>query len=823
MSYKDNDSGGMDEEQAIKKMIKIVESFNKTMKGGIDLTEKSQVQLMKSILSHQKAYKTDKDHQMWKEQSIEQTKKAHIAVFAERQKELRLSKLINKSLSTQVNTYDKVFKTLGSRTGFGNALSLMTGRLNEMRKTTELITSQQKILAKETAKGAGGDSGAIKSATEAIDVGKKSLEKLTFNNETLKKVAKRLEKLGEFMEKHQGKLIIGAAAISILTAIISKALNVAPLFQAMMKLMQFAVTMFLMPIGTFFGAVIRPMVVGLVKKMAPEFGTWMKNAMKIGDSLGAFLIGNSTLFDNVGQAIENLAKWTGIPDSLENLSDEEKGGLIVGAGAAVVATGAVIAKQIYSKAGNFFGANNGKTGTSSSTYSPSSSGGGSSFKDPPTGKGQKGISTYLKELIQKVTKGKAIKGGLAVGGAMLLLEMFLPMDDIVANINKTFRDATGQNENHNELFASGYNLAGEGMGERDMNYLTNGQTTPFSGNTPNIDEVNSLMASINAPAKWMQDQPTMDKLVEILGGDDVKDIGKSMENAGSMAEKFEEVVTIMGTENAPVMDMQMSLIMNMFINMKKMGATANEAAIRTAENFSLADKTIQAKLKSWVRQVKSAATKENPNTAAIREATNAQSSYMSGQSDADNFFGGSGYVNPWTKSASTVETLADKKIAAAEAAKVAFDKANGKGAYDSIYGGANGQGNNSYNDDGNDGSDTGYTMGTSAEAQKILNSVNASNIPLTSTGAVDWAARLADNPNAAGGWINEPVKGIGMNTGQTYSIGERGAEFVSPNGGGSGGGVTINIAKIERTADFNQLKPMIQRWILEANSRRGMI
>ena len=109
--WETNDSGGMDEEQAIKKMIKIVESFNKTMKGGIDLTEKSQVQLMKSILSHQKAYKTDKDHQMWKEQSIEQTKKAHIAVFAERQKELRLSKLINKSLSTQVNTYDKVFNT----------------------------------------------------------------------------------------------------------------------------------------------------------------------------------------------------------------------------------------------------------------------------------------------------------------------------------------------------------------------------------------------------------------------------------------------------------------------------------------------------------------------------------------------------------------------------------------------------------------------------------------------------------------------------------------------------------------------------------------
>jgi hypothetical protein len=63
--------------------------------------------------------------------------------------------------------------------------------------------------------------------------------------------------------------------------------------------------------------------------------------------------------------------------------------------------------------------------------------------------------------------------------------------------------------------------------------------------------------------------------------------------------------------------------------------------------------------------------------------------------------------------------------------------------------------------------------------------------------------------------------GIGR-SGRTYSFGEHGAETITPNGGG-GGGITINIAKIEKNADFEQLKPMIQRWILEANSRRGMI
>jgi hypothetical protein len=69
------------------------------------------------------------------------------------------------------------------------------------------------------------------------------------------------------------------------------------------------------------------------------------------------------------------------------------------------------------------------------------------------------------------------------------------------------------------------------------------------------------------------------------------------------------------------------------------------------------------------------------------------------------------------------------------------------------------------------------------------------------------------------GMVNKPTM---------FLAGEAGAEHVniSPHGNKSSGGtpvVNINIAKIDRNADFEQLKPMIQRWILEANSRRGMI
>ena len=523
-------------------------------------------------------------------------------------------------------------------------------------------------------------------------------------------------------------------------------------------------------------------------------------------------------FENIGKAISNLAKVTGVTDFI---TDPENA-TTVGAGAAAIGIGGVVAATVVTKKvlGNLLGGTAevaGKTGSKTaismlqstklttqlmkkihapilalSKFMPNL---GKKMAAEIT-KRTSGLGLVAKLVGGEIAEKAIVKGGIKVGlKAIPIVGWATLIGDAMGSVMKEY--APEQYEGVRQgAFGVGAAL-GDGKGEWTEKILD--------------------VLGFGSMSTWEQIQEGFTALEETFAGDGVKDISKSMENAGSMAEKFEEVVTIMGTENAPVMDSQMTEIMNLFIHMKKMGQTSNEAAIRTAENFSLADKTIQAKLKTWVRNVKAAATKENPNTAAIREATNAQSTYMSGQSDADNFFGGSGYVNPWTKSTSTVKTLEDKL--AAEAKRAADNYAG----YDSIYGGANGQGNNSFNDGGDDGSGRGYTMGTSAEAQRILDSVNTSNIPMTSTGAVDWAARLADNPNAAGGWINEPVRGIGMNSGQSYSIGERGAEFVSPNGGGSGGGVTINIAKIERTADFNQLKPMIQRWILEANSRRGMI
>ena len=75
---------------------------------------------------------------------------------------------------------------------------------------------------------------------------------------------------------------------------------------------------------------------------------------------------------------------------------------------------------------------------------------------------------------------------------------------------------------------------------------------------------------------------------------------------------------------------------------------------------------------------------------------------------------------------------------------------------------------------------------------------------------------------ANGGLITEPIFGIGR-SGQTYTFGERGQETVTPGKGGTNYILNINVGNVTREADFDKLKPLIQRWILEANSRRGVV
>tara|TARA_B110000285_G_scaffold49447_1_gene56157 strand:- start:2861 stop:4507 length:1647 start_codon:yes stop_codon:yes gene_type:complete len=107
-----------------------------------------------------------------------------------------------------------------------------------------------------------------------------------------KPLFEKLGKLGEFLGKKAVPIGIGVGVAGIFMSIIVKAFSASPLFAAMMKMMKFMVTLILMPIGTFFGALLRPVLIMLLRKfIIPFYSNWMPKMMAWGTALGTWISG----------------------------------------------------------------------------------------------------------------------------------------------------------------------------------------------------------------------------------------------------------------------------------------------------------------------------------------------------------------------------------------------------------------------------------------------------------------------------------------------------------------------------------------------------
>ena len=78
-------------------------------------------------------------------------------------------------------------------------------------------------------------------------------------------MAKKLSSAGDFFNKHKTGILLGVGGAGILIGIIKKALDVSPMFQAMMKLLQTTVTFILRPIGDFFGFLLKPILLIILR------------------------------------------------------------------------------------------------------------------------------------------------------------------------------------------------------------------------------------------------------------------------------------------------------------------------------------------------------------------------------------------------------------------------------------------------------------------------------------------------------------------------------------------------------------------------------
>ena len=119
-----------------------------------------------------------------------------------------------------------------------------------------------------------------------------------------------------------------------------------------------------------------------------------------------------------------------------------------------------------------------------------------------------------------------------------------------------------------------------------------------------------------------------------------------------------------------------------------------------------------------------------------------------------------------------------------------------------------------------------YTVKIYKDATRQLNALKAA----AAAAARSRRRRRRD----VGGMITEPVEGVGLWTGDTWTFGENGMEYVTPTRGRNGGGdtsydqrnnvtVNVNIDKVSSEVDLQKIKPIVERALRESHSRRGII
>jgi hypothetical protein len=190
-------------------------------------------------------------------------------------------------------TVGTVFGTLvnkgkGLADSYSDAASAVTKLEEKISNLTELIEKTKDAGEKE-------EFGKQKEAAES-DL---SDAKAAFGEQG--KLGQGLSAMGEFAKKHAAGILIGAGAAGTLLKVLKMAFDASPMFQQMRKLLAFGVNMILRPIGDFFGFLMRPVLIMLMRKLIlPWYQRMMPTMIKMGDDIGKIL----ALIPN--WAIENL-------------------------------------------------------------------------------------------------------------------------------------------------------------------------------------------------------------------------------------------------------------------------------------------------------------------------------------------------------------------------------------------------------------------------------------------------------------------------------------------------------------------------------------
>ena len=219
---------------------------------------------------------------------------------------------------------DKTVKDLGGMT------RTFQENKDAQEKYKEAVKTSAEALQKMQIAFLGQDPAEMEEAKQELSVAKKGEARTKIDVENtqeemekkgiagkLKPMFAKLDKVGEFLGKKALPIGLGVGVAGVLMSVIVKSFSASPLFAAMMKLIKFSVQLILMPIGTFFGALLRPILITLLRKfIIPFYSTWMPRMMSLGTQAGNFLV------DPIGYIMSN-GKSDGKTDEEEAVINEE--------------------------------------------------------------------------------------------------------------------------------------------------------------------------------------------------------------------------------------------------------------------------------------------------------------------------------------------------------------------------------------------------------------------------------------------------------------------------------------------------------------------
>lgn len=273
---------GVDVDALDKTLEKLTQSFEKLNKNLEDFTKTAKKNTKTSTVDHDKIHKQNMERQQQYFANVKAMKLLSREMKEGKDSFAMFTGLLSKSVSLGY-VFKKIERHVDGYISASDRLRDSTQQLAELEESVAKKQGVDKVEDIDWSK-AGTDRNR---RTDLLETQAKAKEQ---GGE--KGLGGKLSGAKEFFSKHKMGMMIGAGSAGVLIGILKKAFDASPMFQAVKKLLNFGIMMVLRPIGDFFGFLLRPIMVWMLRKLIiPFYQTYLPVAQQMGTDVGNFVVG----------------------------------------------------------------------------------------------------------------------------------------------------------------------------------------------------------------------------------------------------------------------------------------------------------------------------------------------------------------------------------------------------------------------------------------------------------------------------------------------------------------------------------------------------